>query len=267
MFNNESQNEEIQNWMDCSFLIDNIPLCKCNPLNNDESDFRFKKDNINNITSLNDLNVNINTILEDSEYINANSKDSTIKNIKLGRKRKIEIENFTDTGFHDKYQLDNMKTKIQVHFISFIFKFVNTILKILGYIEQFYKIDYTLKRNASKKNINKLKEINIEYILTQKRSPKYKKDKEDNKVIYEKLKNEPILRNIFSYKFKDFFYNFYCKEENNINLNKFDSNLNININLDKCEVKIYKDLKEKNINDPIYIKKLDQIVNNMFKTK
>ena len=265
MFNNDSPNEEAQNWMDYSFLFDKLPLYEFNQFNNGESDFRFKEDIINSITTLNKLNVNENNI-------NANTKEKsnifkvTIKNNKLGRKKRIEIEILTDTG-HSKYHPDNMKTKIQVHYISFIFKFVNIVIRILGYKEQFDKIDYSLKRNVSKKNINRLEEENIEYILTQKKSKKYKNSKEENKDIYEKLKNEPILRNIFSYNYKEFFYNFYCNKETNINLNKFDSNLNVDINLDKYGAKIYKHLKEKNINDPMYIKKMDQIVKNMFKTE
>ena len=150
--------EEAQNWMDCSFLFDKIPLYEFSRFNKGESDFRFKED-INSKTIwtiselLNNLNVNKNEILEDSEYINANSREKSIffkvttKNKKLGRKRKIEIENFTDTG-HDKYHPDNMKTKIQVHFISFIFIFVNVVLRILGYKEQFDKIDYSLKKKC-----------------------------------------------------------------------------------------------------------------------
>ena len=241
MSNYESQNEE-NDRIDYSLLFDKMPLYEFNLFNSNESDFKFKEEIINSIITLNKLNVNRNENLENSEYIDANTREKsnifkvTIKNTNLGRKRKNETYIFNDTG-HNKYHPDNILTKIQVHFISFIFIFVNLVLKTLGYKEQFNKINYKIKRKISKKYINDLKGKNIEYILKQKKSPKYKKNKE-NEDIYEKLKNEPILKIIFSYNYKDFFNNFYCSKENNINLNKFDSNLNINIDLYKYGAKI-----------------------------
>ena len=270
MFNNESQFEDIENWMELSYSLEKIPLYEISRFNNDEFNFTCKEDIINNITPLNQLVFNKNENIEDSDYINANTREKsnifkvTIKNTKLGRKKKIENKNFTDSG-HNKYNTDNIITKIKVHSISFIFIFVNIILQKLGYKERFYKIKYSFKSKVTKKNLTELKASNVGYILSQEKSSKYKKDKEENKVIYEHLKNFPILRKIFSYNYIDFFNNFYCKEDNYINLNEFDSSINININLYKYGAKMYKDLKAKNINDPEYVQKLDEIINNIFK--
>ena len=269
MFNNESQNEEYD-WMGCSFLFNKMPLYEFNLFNNNEYESQFKEEIINSIITLNKLNVNRNENLEDSEYIDANPREKsnifkvTIKNTNLGRKRKDETEIFTDNG-HSKYHPDNILTKIQVHFISFIIIFVNIVLRTLGYKEQFNQINYKFKKNVSKTNIDTLIKSNIGYILSQEISSKYKKDKKHNIIIYKTLENKPILRNIFSYNYKDFFKNFYCSKESNINLNKFDSN--INIDLYKFGEEMYKDLKEKNINDPLYIQKLEEVVNNIFKSK
>ena len=53
-----------------------------------------------------------------------NDEYETIKIIKNGRKRKNETEIFVGI-YHNKYYSDNILRKIQVHFISFIIKFLN----------------------------------------------------------------------------------------------------------------------------------------------
>ena len=188
------------------------------------------------------------------------------KNNKIGRKRKKENENeiFDDT-VHNKYRSDNVIRKIQVHFISFIITFINLMLLELGYSDIFCNINYTFKANVIKRNIIKLNKSNIGYILKQKISSKYsKKDRETNKIIYEKLKNIPVLRNIFAYNYKDFFKDFYYNNENNLNLNKFGLNINLKYKYGN-KIKMYNDLKEANIKDPKYIKRLDECVNNLLK--
>ena len=164
---------------------------------------------------------------------------------------------------YNKYSFDNILRKIQVHFISFIIQFINLVLLELGYRDKFYNINYSLKTNVNKRNIEKLKISNIGYILSQKISLKYKKDAKRNQIIYEKLKNNPILSNIFSYNYKDFFKDFYYNKESNLNLNKFGLNINLKHKYG-TKIKMYNDLKEKN-KDSEYIKKLDECVNILIK--
>ena len=90
------------------------------------------------------------------------------------------------------------------------------------------------------------------------------KDAESNKVIYEKLKKNHILSHIFSYNYKDFFNDYYYNKESNLNLNKFGLNINLKHKYGK-KIKIYNDLKEKNIKDSEYIKRLDECVYNFLK--
>ena len=40
--------------------------------------------------------------------------------------------------------------KIQSHYLSFIISFLNNILEILNYKQQFFKLDYEFKRNVKK---------------------------------------------------------------------------------------------------------------------
>ena len=162
---------------------------------------------------------------------------------KIGRKRKRKNEAYISVELdHNKYCSDNILRKIKVHFISFI-------------------INYTFKANSNKRSIEKLKNSYIGYILNQKISSKYKMDAESNKVLYEKYKNIHVLHNIFCYRTKDFFEEFYYNKESNFNLNKFGLNINLK---DKYreKLKTYNDLKDKYINDTEYIKRLDTCVSN-----
>ena len=211
--------------------------------------------------------------LEDSEYSEYGSgetRDKSFfkaikKNSKIGRKRKNETEIFVDTC-HNKYHSDNVLRKIQVHYISFIINFINLVLLILGYRDEFCNINYSFKTNVNKRNIEKLKISNIGHILSQNISTKYIKDAKSNKAIYEKLKNNPILSNIFAYNYKDFFNDFYYSKESNLNLNKFGLNINLKHKYGKkIKIKKYNDLKEENIKDSEYIKRLDECAYNFLK--
>ena len=138
-------------------------------------------------------------------------------------------------------------------------------MKVLGYTDEFYNINNKFKINVNKKNIEELKNSKIGHILSQKINSKYnKKNPETNKIIYKKLKNIPILRNIFAYNYKDFFEEFYYNNENDLNLNKFGLNINLKYKYGK-EIKMYNDLKLKNNIDPEYIKRLDECINNLLK--
>ena len=77
MFNNESQFEDIENWMELSYSLEKIPLYEISRFNNDEFNFTCKEDIINNITPLNQLVFNKNENIEDSDYINANTREKS----------------------------------------------------------------------------------------------------------------------------------------------------------------------------------------------
>lgn len=231
-----------------------------NRFNNDNVPFLFKDNEINYSLFLNeDQNVNASDLEYPNEITNENTNYFNVTS-KVGRKRKNE--NKKNYICHDKYRTDNTLNKIQVHYINFIVDFINIVLLHFEYKEQFYYLDYDFKKNVSKKNRRELKDLNIGDILFNQKSPKYKKNKEENKDIYLKIKNYPnikIIENILSYKSIDFFKNFYCNKDNNLSLKIFGSDDIINV---YKKAKMYKDLKEKYIKDPLYIEKLDECKKN-----
>ena len=217
--------------------------------------------------STNDSNNNeIKEQKEQKEQIeNIEKKEKEIKKIKAGRKRKREIEiDDENIKIHSKHNYDNIIRKIQVHFIKFIFSFINEILKNEGIRKIFYDIDYNIKKDIKNKNVEILKTTEIGQILSQnistKNRKKYKVDKEiNNKLYLEVIKNESI-RKILSETYINIFRNIYYKNKRDLN----DYGLNIKLS---NNVKTYKDLLEKNIKDKKYIKEINNTVERCYLPK
>ena len=172
--------------------------------------------------------------------------------LKKGRK-KISDNSIYYKTCHNKYSKDIITTKIQVHYISFICKFINIVLEQLNINLRFKKINYEFKKSVNKKHILKLKNLTIGEILCQEISPKYTKNTEKNKKIFEKIKNIPIIENILSSKYLDLF-NIYKEGKDDI---KFK---NLNINLSDKDIEVFQDFKQKNINDLKYGEKVDECI-------
>ena len=240
-----------------------------NLFNEGESDSIVEKNSTNRfeIPPLDALDINKNKKNDEASKndikVNNGEKTFYFTTIKLGRKRKNE-NSFT---YHSKYSPDNVLRKIQVHFINYIVKFLNKVLKILGYEDEFFKIDNGFKINVNKKNIEKLKELKIKDILSQKISKKYSKQKNKgkNKAICKNIENDPIIRNIFSYNYIQFFKDFYLNEESNIDLAIFGSDIKFDLYEKEDKIYKYKDLKQKFNSDPEYIDKLEKCKNNLIK--
>ena len=171
---------------------------------------------------------------------------------KRGKKKQNEINENGDNGYikikiHDKNTSDNVLRKIQVHYLSFIVSFVNEILYNLKFDQRFFKLSYSFKKNTKKEFVNSLKTKDIGEILCNKISDKYKKDENVNKNIYNKIKEDKVLKNIFSEKYLLLFKKVYFKSNKLINLSEYGLNKIIKLS-DK--VKMFQDL----LND---IEKLD----------
>lgn len=178
-------------------------------------------------------------------------------NSPLQRKRGRQTnENGGKKPTHDKNSTDNLKRKIQVHYMSFIIDSLNDIIKQLGYEEEFLNLDYNLKKNVTNSFFLKLQDKEISEIICNNISEKYStKDAEANKKLYEQLKNDERLKKIFEENYLLFFKNVYFNFNNKINF--------INYGLDKdiilsSEVKRYKDLIKNATND--YAQKLNSCV-------
>ena len=183
------------------------------------------------------------------------------------KKRKNSNETYNVCGFiHNKLATDNLLRKVQVGYLSFIPQYSNEMLKKFGIKESFVKLDYKIKRNVNKKNVIKLKELNIGQILCFCISPKFTTKKKDfNFNLYNKVICNPIIKNILSENYLTLFRNVYYPNERKINLEKY--GLNDTLILSK-KVKTYEDLLLKNrLNieadkDDEYFKKLEKCIEN-----
>ena len=170
-----------------------------------------------------------------------------VENKKGGRKNKKEGKKI-----HDKNTIDNLLRKVQVHYLSFIIKFLNTILLILNKKNiRFKKLDYKFKQNVRKDFVDILKKSNIGEIISSKISGKYKKEKNDNfnENLLKKYKEDRILNKIFSENYLILFRKIYYKSQKKINLKEYGLDIGEGIKLSD-DVKMYKDLlKDKKGNE------------------
>ena len=191
-------------------------------------------------------------------------KKESLKSGNLGRKTKRMKYEEKEKKYHNRESQDNMLRKINGHYISFIIGFVNTILDILEFKEQFKLINYKYKLKINKKYFSYLKNRNIGEILNQDISPKLRNQPIDhNKIIFEKLKDNPIMKKLFSQNYLYLFKSIYYKSKRNVNLNNYGLNVNI---LLPTKIKMYRDLLEKGDNNesPEYLRKLNKFVKNKF---
>ena len=187
-----------------------------------------------------------------------------------GRKREFslntnqnnEIKKKEKEKPYDKIRVDNLKRKIQVHYMSFILSFLNEIIKHFGLDKQFLKIDYNKKKDVCNKNLNKLKEKTIGEIISSEISTKYKRnDKNHNKIIVDELRENEVLRNILSQKYMTLFKEVYYKSNNRINLQQFGADEEIILSR---KVEMYKDFLKNNDFDSLHIIKINWSVAQYF---
>jgi len=195
---------------------------------------------------------------------NSQSVKFTLKSKKRGRVKQKKINKI-----HDKHTIDNVLRKVQVNYMTFLISFINEILKNLNYNEKFLKLDYSIKKNINKDFFESLKTKNIEEIICSKISGKYKKEKKNNRNIFEKIKEKKnkekkVIINILSENYLNFFWKTYYKSCKLINLKEYGLDKEITLS-DK--VIMYKDLLKKNEKlDPNenYNDNINNCVNNNF---
>ncbi len=108
---------------------------------------------------------------DDKEYINnkvqskekeeSHKKEKEMENKKFcGKKRGKENKKHSKKNSHSKYSQDNVNTKIQIHYLSFIINFINEVVKeIMGNTKrlELKVLDHNFKKNVWKKFVNELK--------------------------------------------------------------------------------------------------------------
>ena len=237
-----------------------------------ESSFPFKEFNIINL-------INLMNGIEDFSHINddddkliisegkgkrdENKRKQASNNKKyfiIGEKKKRGREikgNKNKLKCHDKNSSDNLLRKIQVHYISFIISFINEILENLGCNQKFFKLDYKFKFNIKKEFVESLKTKNIGEIICNEISSKYKEDSNYNKKIYEQIKENEVLKKIFSENYLVIFRKFYYQNKDKINLSEY--GLDKKIKLSK-KVEMFNDLYNKINSKNQYTKNIKDFV-------
>ena len=172
--------------------------------------------------------------------------------LKKKRGRKTTRGNKKET--HTCFNFDNIISKVQIHFLSFLISFLNEC--ILNFSSdkkvKFLNFAHFLKSNSTNKHINQIKNYTIKKLLEEwEISDKYKnKKKDNNKSILKKLVNDnPIFEKIFQKKYLEFFLLYFNDEEP---LDELIINGNV---IRLSETKSFYDLLAKNENSKEYILK------------
>ena len=152
--------------------------------------------NANDSYRIFEMNEKESVINQNKEFNNDIFSSNLIKN-KRGRKSKIS--KIKVIKMHDKFTIDNILRKFQVHYLNFIVSFINAILNNLGFKIKLFHLNYRLKENIGKNNIKYLKNSTLREILSREISHKYKKvNKNICQYILLVFLNIPFLLNFFS---------------------------------------------------------------------
>ena len=196
------------------------------------------------------------------------NKERKGKIFKITRKKnrgkiKSQIPNKKKREKHDKYEIGNVLTKIQVHCFKFLINFINDLIKQAFQknnhnIKKFKQISYAINKNINRENIKELKATQIKVILQKEISLKGQNDKNYNKNIYDKInkliENDSTLNwinDIFEMNYLEFLKKFYIdNNEKDITISK--------------ETKSFNDLLEKNKNDNKMKENLKRVGKNIY---
>ena len=259
-------NEDIFNWF---FKIIFLKNQRNDDNEIDEKELYFKAENSN--TNYSESTKSKKSKLKKNLFnVSKSSRDELNAGIKFiskkrrGRHRlnvpKTEKEERT---FHDKNSRDNILRKVQVRILNYIISYANAILKEFNYEDQFFNLNYGFKINVNKEFFESLKNSTLSNIVCNNISKKYKtKDNNNNKKLYEKIKENSLLKKIFDEKFLVLF-DCYYKNKKRISLKKYGSKKEICL---PEEVKTYRDLTSEYSNNKEYIKNINNcICHNYFK--
>ena len=124
----------------------------------------------------------------------------------------------------------------------------------MHYKQTFLKLDYNYRKNINYIYVNLLKKKTLGEIVSLDISRKYTRYKRnENQLIYDQIKDKPILKNILSENYLMFFKKIYYKSQNPVNLNEYGLNEEIQLK----NVKMYRGLLEKSgaLKEDIILKK------------
>lgn len=150
-----------------------------------------------------------------------NKKNDYIPNFITSKKGRVRLkDNFKKNDIryvHGKFGTDNILRKIQIHYISFIIKYINHYIqtKISKDHPLFCDLEYSFKKNIKKSFFNELKTKTIGEIVKNKESYKNKKNGKliilSNKEIFESInKKDEYIKMLLNTNYLDFFCNVYA---------------------------------------------------------
>ena len=136
----------------------------------------------------------------------SNTKNN--KTSKLGKKRGRKPKNDNKySKTHSNNYRDNIVYKIKSHFHSFIIKYLNVILSIVGVENKsrFSNFCGEFQKDITRKTNSKLLDLPISEILKNIANTKKKKNPFLNKILYERVKDNSTLKPYFSLTYKEFY--------------------------------------------------------------
>ena len=150
-------------------------------------------------------------------HIKKEPKEKKVLNLKEIRKR--ARENAQDNQvLHDRTATDNILRKVQVNSLNSLRLFINKILQIEGYKEEFKDINYEYKKRITKDYLDVMKKRKIGDILSQEISGKFHNvDKKANSTVYIKVTNNIRIKNILSESYLKFVRDIYLNDNNKVN--------------------------------------------------
>lgn len=206
-----------------------------------EEDVNFEK-SFNNVFS--PFKDNLNYHGEENDSTENSEGERKINLFIVKKKRGKESSNYNGK-YHSKYDIDNIRTKIQVHFLNFIVKFFNEIIHDnLGIKEYFLKFGYSYKQKVKKEYVEFIKKLTIGEIFENFQISKKYKINFDSEVQKEKLvllRKNSSLNKLLNMKYLNLF-NIYYNGNQPLKFFQID---NEKITLLK-EAKSFSDLIEKN---------------------
>ena len=156
-------------------------------------------------------------------YYNTNQKENieiiheekkllfTITHLKQKRGRTITSER--KRKVHDSFAPDNIITKIQIHFLTFMINFINDCIysEFKNQKKKFKHFKHSNKRNPSSEYVNNLKKSTINELLNKFNiSDKYKNRKRDiNKTILKELLKKNFFVDLFKMNYLKLFNYYY----------------------------------------------------------
>lgn len=199
-----------------NFNVEDIHLFKYINSKSDSNQINFEKE-FNKIFIVKIIEPNNEDEDSDTKSQTTSRNQTLFKTINQKKRGRKDSKNQRKAE-HLSSNFDNLQTKIQVNYLTFIVNLSNELLKKefgnkTSY--NFKQIDYQLKKKINHKNVQKLKNQTIKEILKMDISPKNKNcDLSNNKQILDDIcKKSKLLDKFFDMKYLEVFNKYYFSED------------------------------------------------------